>query len=68
MLRFRFLFAALAAIAILLVAPACTDQSEAPRFKLVDVTGATMTVWSKPITSGRLSTTTGRSLSGDLKR
>jgi protein SCO1/2 len=41
MLRFRFLFAALAAIAILLVAPACTDQSEAPRFKLVDVTGAT---------------------------
>jgi len=36
MLRFRFLFAALAAIAILLVAPACTDQSEAPRF-----TGAT---------------------------
>jgi protein SCO1/2 len=41
MLRFRRLSAALAAIAILLVAPACTDQVEAPRFKLVDVTGAT---------------------------
>jgi protein SCO1/2 len=41
MLRFRRLSAALAAIAILLVAPACTDQAEAPRFKLVDVTGAT---------------------------
>src|SRR3990167_11481164 len=41
MLRFRRLSAALAAIAILLVAPACTDQSEAPRFKLVHATGAT---------------------------
>ena len=41
MIRFRRLSAALAAIAILLVAPACTDQSKAPRFKLVDVTGAT---------------------------
>lgn len=41
MIRFRRLSAALAAIAILLAVAACTDQAEAPRFKLVDVTGAT---------------------------
>lgn len=40
MIRFRRLSAALAAIAILLAVAACTDQAEAPRFKLVDVTGA----------------------------